>query len=283
MKYSSFLLVLLLGFFFKMEVSAQAIRLIVRSDDIGSCHTANRACMDVFTNGISKSVEIMAPTAWFLEAAKMLQQQPKYDVGVHLVLTSEWENIKWRPLTHAPSLVDADGYFPPFVWENKNLPQSDYLLKRSVNLAEVEAEFRAQIELVKKYLPHASHLSAHMGCNHANKEITALVDKLAAEYKLPINLPIQTIDFKGFSGANKTPQQKEQDLIKVLSELSAGTHYLVEHPGYFEGDMKGLGHKGYEEVALDRAGVTQAFTSEKVKKVIKERGIQLLSIGEVLK
>jgi|GEM_PF-6826830 len=47
--------------------------------------------------------------------------------------------------------------------------------------------------------------------------------------------------------------------------------------------MQGMGHRGYEEVALDREGVTQAFTSEKVKKIIKERGIKLLSIGDILK
>lgn len=258
------------------------IKLIVRSDDIGSSHTANRACMDVFTNGISRSVEIMAPTPWFLEAAKMLRAHPNYDVGIHLVMTSEWENIKWRPLTHAPSIVDADGYFPPFVWQNKGLPNADYLQKHKINLQEAEAELRAQIEIVKKYLPHASHLSCHMGFNRANDDLKKLVEKLSAEYKLPLEIPVKATYVQGFSGANKTPQQKEQDLVKILSELPAGTHFIIEHPGYFEGDMKGMSHKGYEEVALDREGVTQAFTSQAVKDVIAKRGIKLLSIKDAV-
>ncbi|MEZ4901014.1 MAG: ChbG/HpnK family deacetylase [Spirosomataceae bacterium] len=262
----------------------EAIRLIVRSDDIGFCHTANEACMEVFTNGISQSVEIMAPAPWLMEAIQMLKTQPKYDVGVHLVLTSEWEKLRWRPLTYAPSLVDKDGYFPQFIWQNKTLPESDYLLKHTINLAEVEAEFRAQIELVVKYLPNqVSHLSAHMGCSNATKEIMALVKKLSAEYKLPIELPIKTSRVEGFSGAHKSPEQKENDLIQVLSSLPPGTHYLVEHPGHDSGDMKTVGHVGYENVAYDREGVTRAFTSKAVKKVIEERKIQLVSIGEALR
>ncbi len=256
------------------------IRLIVRSDDIGFCHTANQACIEVFTKGIGQSVEIMAPTPWFPEAVKLLKAHPSYDVGIHLVLTSEWENLRWRPLTHAPSVVDADGYFPQFVWENQNLPQSDYLRKHQLNLAEVEAELRAQIELVKKHLPQASHLSAHMGCNRTSPEIKALVDRLAAEYQLPLEMPPNTTPVKGFSGADKSPKQKEADLLKILAELPAGTHYLIEHPGYDEGDMLGAGHVGYERVAFDRAGVTKAFTSPAVRKLIEKRGIKLISIKQ---
>lgn len=265
-----------------MAQTPNEIRLIIRFDDIGFCHTANEACMKVYTDGISRSVEILATAPWFMEAVKLLKTQPNYDVGVHLCLTSEWENLKWRPLTSAPTLTDADGYFPQFIWENKNLKNSAYLLQKSISIAEVEREFRAQIELVKKYLPWASHLSAHMGCTNANAEVKALVDRLAAEYKLPIQMPEGTLRVKGFGGATKSPEQKEQDLIAILKTLTPGTHFLVEHPGYDSGDMKGAGHEGYENVAYDREGVTRAFTSSAVKKVIVERNIRLMSIKEAL-
>ncbi len=258
------------------------IRLIIRSDDIGFCHTANEACMKVYTDGISKSVEILATAPWFMEAVKLLKTQPKYDVGVHLCLTSEWENLKWRPLTAASTLTDADGYFPQFIWENKKLKNSAYLLQKPINIVEVEREFRAQIELVKKYLPWASHLSSHMGCTNANADVKALVDRLSAEYKLPIQMPQGIMSVKGFGGAAKSPEQKEQDLVAILKNLTPGTHFLIEHPGYDSGDMKGVGHEGYENVAYDREGVTQAFTSVAVKKVIADRNIKLMSIKEAL-
>ncbi|MGI8672171.1 MAG: hypothetical protein ACR2LU_06150 [Luteitalea sp.] len=46
---------------------------------------------------------------------RLLNAHPEIDAGVHLALTSEWENVKWGPLTAAPSLVDANGYFFPIV------------------------------------------------------------------------------------------------------------------------------------------------------------------------
>lgn len=59
-------------------------RLLVRSDDMASSHAANKACIDVVKNGISRSVEIMVPCAWFFEAVQMLKQNPGIDIGVHL-------------------------------------------------------------------------------------------------------------------------------------------------------------------------------------------------------
>ena len=122
-----------------------------------------------------------------------------------------------------------------------------------------------------------------MGCTNANAEVKALTERLSAEYKLPIQIPQGTLPIKGFGGATKSPEQKEQDLVAILKALTPGTHFLVEHPGYDNGDMKGVGHIGYENVAYDREGVTRAFTSAAVKKVIAERNIKLISIKEALK
>jgi hypothetical protein len=45
-------------------------------------------------------------------------------------------------------------------------------------------------------------------------------------------------------------------------------------------EMQAMGHIGYRDVALDREGVTRAFTSAGVKEVIERRGIRLLSYAE---
>ncbi len=277
----SFLFGLLFFPLFACSQTPNQIRLIIRSDDIGFCHAVNQACIQVYREGISRSVEVRAPSPWFPEAVKMLRANPGYDVGVHLCLTSEWENLRWRPLTHGSSLMDADGYFHPFVWPNKNDTARSYLKQNPIDLAEVEAELRAQIELVKKHLPWVSHLSGHMGCNHASPEVTALVEKLAKEYNLPIAMPYAHA-IEGFSGAEKSPAEKEKALATALNNLQPGTYFLVEHPGYDTPEMKTIGHKGYENVGYDRAGVTQAFTSKAVLAIIKKRNIRLLSIKEWL-
>ena len=55
---------------------------------------------------------------------------------------------------------------------------------------------------------------------------------------------------------------------------------MVEHPAFDTPEMRNIGHKGYENVATDRAGVTRAFTSERVKEVIARRKIRLISYAE---
>ena len=91
--------------------AAQAQDLVIRIDDMASSHSANLASIDAYANGIARSVEVMPNCAWFPEAVKMLRENPGLDVGVHLTITSEWENVKWRPLTKCTTLVDKDGYF----------------------------------------------------------------------------------------------------------------------------------------------------------------------------
>src|SRR5262245_47870094 len=101
-----------------------APRLIVRGDDMGFSHSGNQALIKCYREGIETSIEVIAPSPWFPEAARMLMEKENLgvDVGVHLALTAEWDNVKWRPLTHCPSLADADGFFYPMVRPNKNYP-----------------------------------------------------------------------------------------------------------------------------------------------------------------
>lgn len=49
-----------------------------------------------------KSIEVIVPAPKFYEVAALLRENPDLDVGVHLCLTSEWDNYKWGPLTKCP-------------------------------------------------------------------------------------------------------------------------------------------------------------------------------------
>ncbi len=259
---------------------AGAIRLVVRADDIGSCHTSNLACIQCFQEGIVRSVEVQVPCPWFNEAVKLLRENPACDVGVHLTLTSEWENYKWGPLTQSASLVDAQGNFYPMTSQRPDFPLGTGFLESGWKIEEVERELRAQIELAKKMIPQVSHLSSHMNTPTATPQLAALVQRLAQEYKLPIETP----------GARYVPwmvdskvsaEQREGALVKALEGLGPGTWIVIEHPGLDTPEMQALGHKGYWEVATHRAGVTKSFTSPKVKEIIKRRGIQLVSYRDM--
>ena len=222
----------------------------------------------------------MVPCPWFNEAAQMLRENPGYDVGVHLTLTSEWENYKWGPLTQAPSLVDEQGHFFPMTSQRPDFPPKTGFLECGWKIEEVEKELRAQIELAKKMIPQVSHLSSHMGTPTATPQLNALVQKLAKEYKLPIETPgAQYVRWLADSKASA--EQREAALVKALEELQPGVWIMVEHPGLDTPEMQGMGHKGYWEVASHRDGVTKAFTSPKVKEVIQRRGIQLVSYHDM--
>src|SRR6478736_6721297 len=85
-------------------------RLIVRGDDMGFSHSGNLALIKSFKEGIETSIEVIIPSPWFPEAVKMLRENPGIDIGIHLALTSEWDMIKWRPLSDCSSLKDSNGY-----------------------------------------------------------------------------------------------------------------------------------------------------------------------------
>ena len=257
-----------------------AIKLVVRADDIGSCHTANVACIQCFREGIARSVEVMVPCPWFNEAAKMLRENPGYDVGVHLTLTSEWENYKWGPLTQSASLVDAQGNFYPMTSQRPDFPPKTGFLECGWKIGEVEKELRAQIELAKKMIPQVSHLSSHMNTPTATPQLQALVQKLAQEYKLPIETPGARY-FPWLADSKAGVEQREAALVQALENVQPGVWIVIEHPGLDTPEMQGMGHKGYWEVAAHRDGVTKAFTSPKVKEVIKRRAIQLVSYHEM--
>lgn len=258
-----------------------AIRLIVRADDIGSSHAANVACIRCYQDGIARSVEVMVPAPWFNEAVQMLAENPGYDVGVHLTLTSEWEKVKWGPITPAPSLVDRQGNFYPTTSRRKDSPDNMGFLQAEPKLEEVERELRAQIEIAVEKIEHVTHLSCHMGTATCTPELHGLVQRLAAEFELPLEIPdLQRAE--RWSGKDVTAEQKERNLVRLLENLQPGCWLIVEHPGLDTPEMNALGHPGYENVAADRDGVTRAFTSEKVKEVIRRRGIQLISYGDVI-
>ena len=211
-------------FFFTGAIVAQApspdIYLIIRADDIGSSHAANLACIKSYQEGIVKSVEIMTTCSWFPEAARMLRENPEYDVGVHLTLTSEWDNVKWGPLTTAPSLVDKDGYFFPKTRTPAGSSERKGFWDETVNLDEVEAEVKAQIELAVSNIPQVSHISGHMGCSNADPRVAAIVDRLAKKYGIDINL--ESLDFKGARwGASNGDDfaTREKKLISMLESL----------------------------------------------------------------
>ncbi|MBX3254106.1 MAG: polysaccharide deacetylase family protein [Chitinophagaceae bacterium] len=258
-------------------------RLIVRGDDMGFSHSGNEALIQTYKDGIERSIEVIVPAPWFPEAVKMLAGHPSVDVGIHLALTSEWDNVKWRPVSVCPTLTNEDGYFHPMIWPNKNYP-GQALLEKQWSIEDVEREFRAQIELALKKIPRVSHVSAHMGCTALSEEVKALTKKLAKEYHIDIDPSEKNVKQATYKGASKTPAEKKQSFIAMLHTLEPGNTYLfVDHPAFDTPEMRAIHHIGYENVAEDRQGVADIWTDKEIIALIKKLDIELISYKDLLK
>jgi predicted glycoside hydrolase/deacetylase ChbG (UPF0249 family) len=270
-------------FFASERIHAQdenGIYLIVRADDMASFHDANVACIKACKEGIARSVEIMVPCPWFPEAVKMLNENPSIDVGIHLVLTSEWDGVRWRPLTDVPSLVDKDGYFYQFIWGGNDTSANNYLLKANWKIEEIEKELRAQIALALKYLPRVSHVSAHMGCSTMDPKVTELVERLAREYKLRTeNIP-GSKDLRGWDN-NKSLEEKIGQFISAINNLTPGTYVFIEHPGLDNSEMRSAIFNHDNNLAIDRQNVTDIFTNKKVIGALRDKGIKLIGYTDI--
>ena len=264
--------------------STKEIRLLVRGDDMGSFASANQACIEAATKGIARSIEVMVPCAWFPEAARLLNENPSIDVGVHLILSSEWTNCKWRPLTCGKSIVDANGYFYPLIWTSKEAPGCS-LQEAKWNIEDIEAEFRAQIETAKKNIHNVTHLSTHMICVEWNKELTALVHKLAKEYGLYWNPDSALENFPRMNVDKDATLEKRIDaFIEAFDKLEAGKTYLfIEHPAYNTPEMQTIMQKATDRIGKDREYIVKMFTDERVKSAIKAKGIHLVSYADIIR
>jgi predicted glycoside hydrolase/deacetylase ChbG (UPF0249 family) len=155
-----------------------ARRVVLHEDDVGMCHGANAAFVELSRLGSCSSGSVMVPCPWFLEAAEAASEEPQLDLGIHLTLNSEKRHYKWRPLTSpSPSagLTDAHGFFWPNVWT----------LRERAHPEAVEAELRAQIEAGYRAGIDITHLDGHMGAALA-PEFCDIFIRLGLDYRLPI-------------------------------------------------------------------------------------------------
>lgn len=216
----------------RLGFSPDARLLIVNCDDLGSSASANRAIAEVLRRGAASSATLMVPCPWALDGVRRAQDG---GIGVHLTLTAEYPGYRWRSLTGAASLHDAEGYFPATAqaaWDR-------------ADLEDVRAECRAQIEQAYAWGVDVTHLDAHMGTMQLERRFFEIFLDLAAEYRLPIRMfGARTEERLGFAARDAARNEKilcPDHMIDVwdrprgtvaerLANLRPGVTELFLHP-----------------------------------------------------
>ncbi len=248
------------------------IPVLIRCDDIGMCHSVNMAAKQVLETGIPVSMSVMVPCPWFSEAAEMLKQFSNVSVGIHLTLNSEWKQYRWGPVSGVqavPTLVDSSGNF---------FPSRSKLYGNNPKLSEIESELRAQILKAKNAGLKIDYLDYHMGAAVQTPETRAIVEKLAAEYKLGISRYYDELGIEGWYFA--APADKPDSMLLKLKTLQPGRiNLLVIHVG-LEGPemnaMEDLNPFGPKEMSKHRNAELNGLTAPAFQQLLHDPKYRLV-------
>lgn len=152
--------------------------LILHADDSGMAEEANQAAIDYLNKGFIQSTSCMVPCPWFEAFAEWAGENSEKDIGLHITLTSEWPNCRWRsvaPPDEVPGLLDPDG----FLW-----PNVQSVLKHA-SAGEVETEIRAQVEKAIFLGLQPDHIDTHMGALFCSDGFLGAYLSVAEEYGIP--------------------------------------------------------------------------------------------------
>ncbi len=246
---------------------------------MGMSHAVNSAFSDLAKTGIPFSASVMFVCPWYIEAVQILKENPQVSVGIHLTLNAEWENYRWGPITGreaVPSLVDSDGYF---------FPSRAALNENNPNLTEMEKELRAQIERALKSGLKIDYVDHHMGAAVDKPEYRAILEKLAAEYKLGISRYFNEIYAKNVYSV--PIESKEDSLFKIIStDLSSERpNLLVCHIGKDHPELQAmydLNPFGLKFMSKHRQAELSALTSERIQALLKSENIRLITYKDLI-
>ena len=257
----------------------QDIRLIIRGDDMGMTQGSIAAFEKAFNEGVLTCGAIQAIAPWFEAAAELCRKNPGWCVGVHLAIIAEWQGYRWRPVLpwdRVKSIVDEDGFLYTDPLE---------LFARNPKIEEIEAEFRAQIELVKKRGVRIQYLDTHYLGYTQYPGIEDVFKRIARDYNLPLS---GMMDEKRMPGVYMAPvEQKTALAAKQLEELQPGLWLWVCHIGIDSPEQDALFHTRPADifpgpgVGKHRAAELAALLSNDVKASILRKGIILTNYGEL--
>lgn len=280
---SSSVAFLLMIFLITGFTNAQDIQVIFRGDDFGMTQGSLVAFEKAFNEGVLCAASIIVPAPWFEGAAELCKKNPGWCTGVHLCLVGEWRGFRWRPVLSydkVPSLVDEDGYLYTYPKE---------LFPHKPKLSEIDAEFRAQIDLAKKKGVNVQYIDTHYMYpdSIAYSGLSDIIKKIGKDY----NIPVSTLmgEKREEWVYSVSPSQKKEAAVKILDNLKSGLYLWVCHIGIDSPEQNALIHTSPEDIFIDagvgkhRAAELETLTSLEIKSILFKKGIKMTNYRELWK
>ncbi|MPZ95787.1 MAG: ChbG/HpnK family deacetylase [Propionibacteriales bacterium] len=210
--------------------------LLLNADDFGIYPSANQAVINSIDHDLAASCSLMVPSPGAPEALRILADRSDIAFGIHLTLVADFPTQRWKPLTGGRSLLDSSGQlFTPH--------EKDGLLA-SARIEEVEAEFRAQIEVALEAGLSPTHLDWHCLADGGRGDVFDLTLALADEYGLAVrawlepaqrkirarSLPV--VDHGFLDSFSIELEDKALRYARLLRGLPRGLTEWAVHPAY---------------------------------------------------
>jgi len=277
-------------------------QLIVAADDFGITKSVNEGVARSYEEGIVTSLNLLPSGDAFDDAVTLAGKIGLDEAGAHLALT---ETASVTKASGIRSLVDTGGRF----YKDHNRFLSKFM-SGAIDLGEVYIEWRAQLEKVAATGIRITNLSSHEHL-HMLPGLLGIFIRLAGEFNIPaIRYPhadrssrrssLGTLyksaglflleknmaralrssniaspeHFRGFLDSGNIT---EEVLLDIIANLEDRTTELVCHPGFLGPEVlyRYTFHKNSEAELF-------ALTSRRVKKLIDDRQIGLVSYAEFL-
>jgi predicted glycoside hydrolase/deacetylase ChbG (UPF0249 family) len=261
--------------------------LLVTADDIGFVHSVNRAFIQGLDEGVIQSGSVMVVCPWFAEVASLAALRPSADLGVHLTLTCESPPYRWGPVLGplVPSLIRSDGSFP----------ETEAEVVAHADVAEVERELRAQVDIARRAGLRLTHLDSHMGTLYHRVDFFEAMQRVAIDEHLPIRYPAPWYKADGLArqaGLHEAQLPRIENVVspseeispagwleyyvRAVEDLPAGVTELVFHPGFDDDEMRAAyaGIEGWG--AAWRQRDIEVACDPRLREAIKRRGAVMI-------
>jgi len=264
-------------------------QLVVNADDFGFTRDVNQGIIEAHQQGILTATTLMATGDAFDDAVRLAHENPRLDVGAHLVL------VGGRPLAAAP---DA--------WPS-SIPQ--LLAAIAARRIRIYDELVAQVRRILDAGIRLTHLDTHKH-THLAPPVLDAVARIGEEFGIPwvrrpFDLPItaarggapwarrasslglgfvrgrfervlarrhcRTTDH--FAGFQITGRFRTRELVALLQALPEGTTELMCHPGRFTGELRAARTRLKESREEELA----ALIAPETRRAVEQNAIELVN------